>query len=163
MRMGESENRVRRRRALRRRDAAALLDEASVIVGTVEASMVEEALTEDGRTVYLLDDEITFFRDEGSLVPTLRSPCVDRLPAAVVDMGAVPFVCKGADVMAPGIVEVRGEFDVGRLVVIRDIRHGKALAVGRALIPSEEIMASRKGKAIRNLHYVGDKLWDTEA
>jgi len=161
--MGESENRVRRRRALRRRDAAALLDEASGIVGGVEASMVEEALTGDGRTVYILDDEIIFFRDGGSLVPMLRSPYVDRLPAAVVDMGAVPFVCKGADVMAPGITEVRGEFNAGHLVVVRDVRHGKALAVGRALMPSGEIMGSRKGKAIRNLHYVGDKLWNTEA
>jgi PUA-domain protein len=161
--MGESENRVRKRRALRRKDAGALLEEASGLVGEVKASKVEEAEAEDGRTVYLLDDEILFFRDGDSLVPTLRGPYVDRLPAAVVDMGAVPFVCKGADVMAPGIVEVRGEFEEGRLVVVRDIRHGKALAVGRALRPSKEIMASRKGKAIQNLHYVGDKLWNAKA
>jgi len=161
--MGESENRVRKRRALRRKDAGALLEEASGLVGEVKASKVEEAEAEDGRTVYLLDDEILFFRDGDSLVPTLRGPYVDRLPAAVVDMGAVPFVCKGADVMAPGITEVRGEFEEGRLVVIRDIRHGKALAVGRALRPSKEIMASRKGRAVQNLHYVGDKLWNTKA
>lgn len=161
--MGESENRVRKRRALRRKDAGALLEEASGLVGEVKASKVEEAEAEDGRTVYLLDDEILFFRDGDSLVPTLRGPYVDRLPAAVVDMGAVPFVCKGADVMAPGIVEVRGEFEEGRLVVVRDIRHGKALAVGRALRPSKEIMASRKGRAVQNLHYVGDKLWNAKA
>jgi len=161
--MGESENRVRRRRALRRKDAGALLEEASGLVGEVKASKVEEAEAEDGRTVYLLDDEILFFRDGDSLVPTLRDPYVDRLPAAVVDMGAVPFVCKGADVMAPGITEVRGEFEEGHLVVVRDIRHGKALAVGRALRPSKEIMASRKGRAIQNLHYVGDKLWNAKA
>jgi PUA domain protein len=161
--MGESENRVRKRRALRRKDAGALLEEASGLVGEVKASKVEEAEAEDGRTVYLLDDEILFFRDGDSLIPTLRGPYVDRLPAAVVDMGAVPFVCKGADVMAPGITEVRGEFEEGRLVVVRDIRHGKALAVGRALRPSKEIMASRKGRAVQNLHYVGDKLWNTKA
>jgi PUA domain protein len=161
--MGESENRVRKRRALRRKDAGALLEEASGLVGEVKASKVEEAEAEDGRTVYLLNDEILFFRDGDSLVPTLRGPYVDRLPAAVVDMGAVPFVCKGADVMAPGITEVRGEFEEGRLVVVRDIRHGKALAVGRALRPSKEIMASRKGRAVQNLHYVGDKLWNTKA
>jgi len=161
--MGESEDRVRKRRALRRKDAGALLEEASGLVGEVKASKVEEAEAEDGRTVYLLDDEILFFRDGDSLVPTLRGPYVDRLPAAVVDMGAVPFVCKGADVMAPGIVEVRGEFEEGRLVVVRDIRHGKALAVGRALRPSKEVTASRKGKAVQNLHYVGDKLWNAKA
>ena len=161
--MGESEKRVRKRRALRRKDARALLEEASGVVGEVKASKVEEAEAEDGRAVYLIDNEVLFFRDENSLVPMLRSPYVDLLPAAVVDMGAVPFVCKGADVMAPGITEVRGEFEEGRLVVVRDIRHGKALAVGRALRPSKEIMASRKGKAIRNLHYVGDKLWNAKA
>jgi PUA domain protein len=161
--MGESENRVRKRRALRRKDAGALLEEASGLVGEVKASKVEQAEAEDGRKVYLLDDEILFFRDGDSLVPTLRGPYVDRLPAAVVDMGAIPFVCKGADVMAPGITEVRGEFEEGRLVVVRDIRHGKALAVGRALRPSKEIMTSRKGRAIQNLHYVGDKLWNTKA
>jgi PUA domain protein len=161
--MGESENRVRKRRALRRKDAGALLEEASGLVGEVKASKVEEAEAEDGRKVYLLDDEILFFRDGDSLVPTLRGPYVDRLPAAVVDMGAVPFVCKGADVMAPGITEVRGEFEEGRLVVVRDIRHGKALAVGRALRTSKEIMASRKGRAVQNLHYVGDKLWNAKA
>ena len=161
--MGESEDRVRKRRALRRKDAGALLEEASGLVGEVKASKVEEAEAEDGRTVYLLDDEILFFRDGDSLVPTLRGPYVDRLPAAVVDMGAVPFVCKGADVMAPGITEVRGEFEEGRLVVVRDIRHGKALAVGRALRPSKEVTASRKGKAVQNLHYVGDKLWNAKA
>jgi PUA domain protein len=161
--MGESENRVRKRRALRRKDAGALLEEASGLVGEVKASKVEEAEAEDGRTVYLLDDEILFFRDGDSLIPTLRGPYVDRLPAAVVDMGAVPFVCKGADVMAPGITEVRGEFEEGRLVVVRDIRHGKALAVGRALRPSKAIMASRKGRVIHNLHYVGDKLWNAKA
>jgi PUA domain protein len=160
--MGESENRVRKRRALRRKDAGALLEEASGLVGEVKASKIEEAEAEDGRTVYLLDDEILFFRDGDSLVPTLRGPYVDRLPAAVVDMGAVPFVCKGADVMAPGITEVRGEFEEGHLVVVRDIRHGKALAVGRALRPSKEIIASRKGRAIQNLHYVGDKLWNAK-
>jgi PUA domain protein len=161
--MGESENRVRKRRALRRKDARALLEEASGLVGEVKASKVEEAEAEDGSTVYLLDDEILFFRGGDSLVPTLRGPYVDRLPAVVVDMGAIPFVCKGADVMAPGITEIRGEFEEGRLVVVRDVRHGKALAVGRALRPSKEIIASRKGKAVQNLHYVGDKLWNAKA
>lgn len=161
--MGESEKRVRKRRALRRKEAGALLKEASGLVGEVEASKVEEAEAEDGRTVYLLDDEVLFFRDGDSLIPMLRGPYVDLLPAAIVDMGAIPFVCKGADVMAPGITEIRGEFEEGRLVVVRDVRHGKALAVGRALRPSKEIMASRKGRAIQNLHYVGDKLWNAKA
>jgi PUA domain protein len=75
-------------------------------------------------------------------------------------MGAIPYVCNGADVMAPGITDMIGEFEEGDIVVVRDVRHNKALAVGKAMRTSREIMDSKKGKVIRNLHYVGDRLWD---
>jgi len=44
-------------------------------------------------------------------------------------------------------------------VVIRDVEHGKALAIGASLVSSSDIKAIKKGKAVRNLHYVGDRLW----
>ncbi len=103
---------------------------------------------------------LLLFESEGSLYPTLRCKCVDSLPAVIVDMGAIPFVCKGADVMAPGITEIKKPFEEAALVVIRDVKHGKALAIGKALKPSAEIMAEKKGKVIHNLHYVGDKIWE---
>jgi PUA domain protein len=77
-------------------------------------------------------------------------------------MGAVPFVCKGADVMAPGIKDIPTAFPEGALVVIRDVNHKKALSVGKALRGSAEIMESKKGKVIQNLHYVGDKIWNAK-
>jgi predicted RNA-binding protein (TIGR00451 family) len=77
-------------------------------------------------------------------------------------MGAIPFVCKGADVMAPGITEIKTPFEEGALVVIRDVKHGKALALGKALRSSTSIMTEKKGKVIKNLHYVGDKIWETK-
>jgi predicted RNA-binding protein (TIGR00451 family) len=43
--------------------------------------------------------------------------------------------------------------------VVRDVTHGKALAIGRALKSTPEIEAARKGKVVENLHYVGDRLW----
>lgn len=76
-------------------------------------------------------------------------------------MGAVPYVCKGADVMAPGIREIQGEFDENELLLVVDERHGKPLAVGSAVFSSEELKKIKHGKAIKNLHYVGDKLWDS--
>jgi len=81
-----------------------------------------------------------------------------RLPTAVVDMGAVPHILNGADVMAPGIVEV-DRFNRGDLVYIADEERRRVFAVGRALMSSEEIMSLRRGRAIKNLHYAGDKLW----
>jgi PUA domain protein len=159
--MSESAPKVRRRRALRRQNARSVLESAASYLKGQSFNLVEEAETEDGTKVYLLDDEIMLFKSDESLYPTLRCKCVDSLPAVIVDMGAIPFVCKGADVMAPGITEIKTPFDEGALVVVRDVKHGKALAIGKALKPAATIMAEKKGKVIHNLHYVGDKIWES--
>jgi len=112
--------------------------------------------------------EIFFFngkplaaRSNGKLFPTLSfQELFSSFPKIVVDMGAVPYVCKGADVMAPGIVSVNGEFKENDIVIIVDERHSKSLAVGLALLSSENIKTVKGGKIVKNLHYVGDKLWD---
>ena len=155
--MSEPTSKVRKRKSLNRKEAQALLKEASFL--DVNALKVEEAETQEGVKVYLLDDEITLFRADGGLYPFLKCPCVDRLPAVVVDMGAIPYVCNGAGVMAPGIVEIKTPFKEGEIVVVRDVRHGKALSIGKALKSSVEIMSNKKGKVIENLHYVGDRIW----
>jgi PUA-domain protein len=160
--MSDSGLKVRKRRTLRRQDARRVLEVASKYLAGQSFSKVEEAETEDGSTVILLDDEITLFRLDDDLYPTLRCKCVDLLPSVIVDMGAIPFVCKGADVMAPGITEIKTPFEEGALVVIRDVKHGKALAIGRAIRSSTSIMTEKKGKVINNLHYVGDKIWETK-
>ncbi len=160
--MSDSGLKVRRRRALRRQDARTILEGASKYISGQSFSLVEEAETEDGVKIYLLDNEILLFKSEERIYPTLRCKCVDALPAVIVDMGAIPFVCKGADVMAPGITEIKTPFEEGALVVVRDVKHGKALAVGKALRGSAAIMAEKKGKVIHNLHYVGDHIWETK-
>jgi PUA domain protein len=76
-----------------------------------------------------------------------------------VDMGAVRFVVNGADIMAPGIVEVDTEIEEGDLVWIRDVNNNKPLAVGIALTAGMDIMGMGKGKAVKNIHWVGDTLW----
>lgn len=99
-------------------------------------------------------------RSNGTLFPTLVfEELFPFFPKMVVDMGAVPYVCKGADVMAPGVVAVKGEFEANKLLFIVDERHGKPLAVGVSLFSSETIKNTNHGKIVRNLHYVGDKLW----
>jgi len=143
---------------MKRRDSKGLLDELHALFGVSDVGKVEEAEYED-KKVYILDDKVAFIRDENGLYPYLGGVEVDRLPSVVVDMGAVPYVCNGADVMAPGIKEMPDAFEEGAIVVVRDVTHRKALSVGKALKSSAEIEASRKGKVIRNLHYVGDKIW----
>ena len=111
--------------------------------------------------------EIFFFngkpllaRLDGELFPTLVFEEVfPFLPKIVVDMGAVPYVCKGADVMAPGVVNIKGEFKENDLLLVVDERHGKPLALGIALFNSQAMKNVKHGKIVKNIHYVGDKLW----
>lgn len=143
---------------MKRRDQKELLEKLSekyiIHVKRVEVGKVEDII------VYLFDEDPEFIQGEVGLYPFLGGNFVDSLPDVVVDMGAIPFVCNGADVMAPGIINL-GEFSMGDLVVVRDVTHGKALAIGVANKSSEDIIASKKGKVVKNLHYVGDKLWES--
>jgi PUA domain protein len=75
-------------------------------------------------------------------------------------MGAVPFVCNGADVLAPGVVRIEGAFAVGDFALVVDERHGKPLAVVSALVDSQAASGMKRGKVAGNLHYVGDALWN---
>ncbi len=81
--------------------------------------------------------------------------------AVTVDMGAVPFLTNGADCMGPGIVEADDDIQVGDLVWIRDVNNRVPLAIGVSERSTEDLRAKGKGKAIRTLHNVGDKLWKT--
>lgn len=76
-----------------------------------------------------------------------------------VDAGAISFVSDGADVMRPGIVEADQSIDEGDLVIIVEETHGKALAVGEALVSGTE-MTGEQGKVVENRHHVGDDLFD---
>lgn len=150
---------LRRRRAMRRKDARRILEEAKGLLTGDSKGILGQAELEDGTEVYFVDDDALLARREGVLFPTLVNPVVAVLPSAVVDMGAIPFVCNGADVMAPGIKEVHGEFKENDLITVKDITHGKSLAIGVAIVSSLEMREMGKGKAIRNIHHVGDKLW----
>ena len=78
----------------------------------------------------------------------------------IVDKGAVPFIVKGADVMAPGIINADYEIKKGEMVWVRN-EEGTPLAIGTALIDGKEMVKGRKGKAVKNIHHLGDTLWAT--
>jgi PUA domain protein len=82
-----------------------------------------------------------------------------QLPEVVVDMGAVPYVARGADIMAPGIVEIDESLGKDMFAVITDIRNHKPLGIGIMLRERKDILKNRKGKALESIHYVGDKIW----
>lgn len=79
---------------------------------------------------------------------------------ASVDEGAIKFLCNGADVMGPGIAEVDAAIKAGDVVWVRDFKHKKPLVTGKALVDGSAMAAKSPGKAIKNLHFVGDELWN---
>jgi len=120
---------------------------------------IEVNETEDAE-IFLFNGKPLLARLSGELFPTLTFeeifPFISRI---VVDMGAVPYVCKGADVMAPGVVNIKGEFKENDFLLVVDERHGKPLAIGVALFNSQVMKNVKHGKIVKNVHYVGDKLW----
>lgn len=111
--------------------------------------------------IYFVDDRPIAIELDGRLLPFLTALIdgIIKLPKVVVDMGAIKHIANGADVMAPGIVRIEGDFAKDDIVVVVDERHGKPLCIGIALSSKAEIENMSKGKAIKNLHHVGDKIW----
>jgi PUA domain protein len=111
--------------------------------------------------IFLVGGEPVFAKSGGRLFPTLLSAkLLTSMPKVIVNMGAVPYVCNGADVMAPGIVRFEGDFNREEFVVICDERHQKPIAITVALYSSEEAKKLKHGKILRTIHYVGDRLWN---
>ncbi len=85
----------------------------------------------------------------------------DKIKKVTVDMGAVKFVVSGADVMRPGIVSFDEEIMKDKIVLVVDVTHKKPLAVGKMMFSGDEAKAMASGKVVKNLHYVGDKVWNS--
>ena len=112
-------------------------------------------------SIYLIGGKPLLFKTGEKVLPTLQfSEFISSTPKIVVDMGAVPYVCKGATIMAPGIVRIDGDFLVGELVVVVDMKFGKALGIGETLMDSATARQTKKGPIVKTLHYVSDKIWD---
>lgn len=115
-----------------------------------------------GNRVYVQEGVPIFFSVGTKIVPCLRASkeVLDALPKVVVDMGAVSHIINGADVMSPGIRDVQKSTKVGDVVVVVEEKYGKPLAIGVLLMDPKEILEKRKGKAVENLHHIGDDIWE---
>lgn len=120
-----------------------------------------EVIEIDGEQLFLFDDKPLLFKAEGQLTPTLFfERYITSAPKIAVDRGAIPHICNGADVMAPGIRKIEASFSKGGFVVAVDETHGKPLAVGRALVDSETMRRTERGPVVKTLHYVGDMVYN---
>jgi PUA-domain protein len=155
-----------RRYSLKTKEAKQILNLASDALrmdleATFGAKINVEVVESDVGEVYLVGGKPVLFKAGEKVLPTLLfAEFTSKAPRIVVDMGAVPYVCKGADVMAPGIVRIEGDFGKGDIVLVVDMKFGKALALGESLMDSETARQTKKGPIVKTLHYVSDKIWD---
>jgi PUA-domain protein len=155
-----------RRYSLKSKDTKLILNEVSErLKVNVEALFGSKANVEvvevDFGQIYLIGGKPLFFKVGARVLPTLLfQDFALRAPKIVVDMGAVAHVCNGADIMAPGIVRVEGEFGKGDLVLVVDEKHGKPLAIGESLYDAESARNTKQGAVVKSVHFVNDKIWN---
>jgi len=110
-------------------------------------------ITGDGITAVKIGDDILPFLDD--------IPILEKFPYVTVDMGAIKFVCKGANVMRPGITKF-SDFESGEIVCVIEESQKKFLAVGKAKMSSKELDETNKGEVIKNMHYISDNFWESK-
>jgi len=115
-----------------------IADDAQIIMG-------------QGIKILKINDEYLPFLSETQML--------EKFPHVTVDMGAVKFMCKGANVMRPGI-KTHDEFEKEKIVCIVEESQHKFLAVGKSLVSSAELKKMEKGEVIKNMHYISDKFWE---
>ena len=160
--------RIKARHHLREDDVKKILEYlkanfGETIVAELAGKKLEIAESDEEQSFILVNGEPLLFAVNDTYFPTIRGALKMRSKnkRVVVDMGAVKFVAGGADIMSPGIVDVDNTIRKGDLVIVCDEVHGKPLAIGRALINSDAMMGNR-GKAIKSIHYIGDRIWKME-
>ena len=110
-------------------------------------------ITGDGITAVKIGEVILPFLDD--------IPILEKFPYVTVDMGAVQFVCKGANIMRPGITKF-SDFESGEIVCIVEESQNKFLAVGKAEMSSKELEDTKNGEVIKNMHYISDVFWESK-
>ncbi|RJQ15502.1 RNA-binding protein [Candidatus Woesearchaeota archaeon] len=116
-------------------------------------------------TVIFVNDKPAFFyfedHNQKKTIPTLHFLLdhPDYLKTLIIDMPAIPFLIKGADVMRPGIVQIDETIVQGEPVVLKDQNFKKPICIGLALCSGKDMQQMAKGKAVQNIHYVGDAIW----
>ncbi len=157
--------RIRKRKRMRSKEIKAFSSELEEILGVpvfTEDDPVDSAESTDFDLLFVGSDILGIVLD-GRPFLTVRG-VIRYKPTkryVTVDRGAVPFITNGADCMGPGIVEADASISAGDLVWIRDEKNKVPLAIGISERSGAELMRKGPGKAVKNIHNVGDKLWKT--
>jgi len=157
---------LRNRHRLKQKEVKKVVEELKLLLGrdSIPLDATIDRASASDYDVFFVNNQILAFEINGAPFLTLKG--ILKWPPermfVEVDEGAVKFVANGADVMGPGIVSLDNSIKKGDVVFVRDAKHKRPLAVGLALKDAEEIAKKEKGKCVKNIHYIGDKLWNYE-
>lgn len=156
---------IKRRHPLRDSKIREIIEKLEPKLGEETESLlkgrVEITETGSGEKIILVDGAPALIKKEGEYFPLTSIADRLSLKRVTVDMGAVRPISDGADVMAPGVVEVDEGIEKDQIVGIEDEKNSKIIAIGTALKEGPYLKGER-GKVIENLHYVGDKYWNLQ-
>jgi PUA domain protein len=115
---------------------------------------------EENKSILVIDSTVAVFTTDEFILPFLgKTEILDKFPSVTVDSGSIRFICNGAKILRPGIVDF-DSFKKDEIVGVKDEKFKKYLAVGPAIEDSDRAQGMEKGQIINNLHYVGDKFWN---
>ncbi len=150
-----------KRHMLRKKEAKQIAKSLAETVG-IEIKGSMERVEIDGRVVILVDGEPLILEYDGRFYLTVYG-LLKFKPSrgkVIVDEGAMPHIINGADIMKPGIVEADKDIKTGDFVYVVVEKKETPLAVGIALVDGKD-MVGGKGKAVKNIHHLKDKIWKT--
>ena len=155
---------IKKRYFLKKKKVKAIKEELGDYGSFINNKDTLEMLEAEDYDFILVNGEPYIIMINGKPYPTLKAALNIELDSkvVVVDMGAVRFVTKGADVMSPGIVDADESIVEDDVVIIVEETHNKPLAMGIALISGPDMVENSEGKAIKSLHFVGDAIWNLE-
>lgn len=156
--------RIRKRYHLKKKKLKDIIGMLGGYATLIPEKATVEIIETEKDEIILVNGEPLIMLVEGTPFPTLKGALKIDMKSnyAVVDMGAVRYLANGADVMSPGIIEADPQIKKGDAVVVIDEKNRKPLAVGISLIKGPEMVENKSGKAIKTLHYIGDRIWNLE-
>ncbi len=150
---------------LRKKEAKKVIEKVKEYGVELEKGDIERVEI-DGNFVLLYNGEPIFMEFEERVYFTLYGimKLKPKKWKVVVDEGAMPYVLRGADIMKPGIVHADEGIKKGDFVYVLVEGKESPIAVGIALCDGLDMVkgekSERKGKAIKNIHHLKDKIWN---
>ncbi len=116
---------------------------------------------DEKKQIYYINKKPIIIIKKNKKIPHLKEKKLinwDYFKSIIIDMPAVPYILRGADLLRPGIVEYEN-FKKKEIVIIKDEKNKVKLSIMETIVDSESLKELKKGRIAENLHYFNDKYW----